>query len=108
MTSAPLMIDLLDNIPFVMGSDYNFADRFDAERNYFVPTNARKEVGGFINWETNFIAMRARSSGSVQAKGYGVNITSFHKGGSTLVGHTRSGPWGVTTRRTSIRAGRSC
>src|SRR5512139_3388399 len=56
VTSAPLMIDLLHNMRFVMGSDYKFGDRFDGETNYFVPTNARKEVGGFINWETNFIA----------------------------------------------------
>ena len=43
VTSAPLMIDLLHNMPFVMGSDYKFDDRFDAEQNYFVPTNSRKE-----------------------------------------------------------------
>src|SRR3989337_2210771 len=31
VTSAPLMIDLLHNMPFVMGSDYKFGDRFDGE-----------------------------------------------------------------------------
>lgn len=46
VTSAPLMIDLLHNVPFVFGCDYKFADRFDGESNYFVPTSNRKEVGG--------------------------------------------------------------
>jgi oxalate decarboxylase/phosphoglucose isomerase-like protein (cupin superfamily) len=95
VTSAPLMIDLLHNIPFVMGSDYKFGDRFDAEKNYFVPTNARKEVGGFINWETNFIAdARGALVDPSEAKGYGVKITSFDMGGSTLVGHIAEWPVG--------------
>ena len=50
------MIDLLHNMPFVLGCDYKFADRFDAQRDYFVPKIERKEIGGFINWESNFIA----------------------------------------------------
>ena len=71
VTSAPLMIDLLHNIPFVMGSDYKFGDRFDGESNYFVPTNSRKEIGGFINWETNFIAdARGALVDPSEAKGY--------------------------------------
>ena len=95
VTSAPLMIDLLHNIPFVMGSDYRFADRFDAEKNYFVPTNERREVGGFINWETNFIAdARGALVDPSEAKGYGVKITSFDMGGSTLVGHIAEWPVG--------------
>jgi quercetin dioxygenase-like cupin family protein len=95
VTSAPLMIDLLHNIPFVMGSDYKFADRFDAEKNYFVPSNERKEIGGFVNWETNFIAdARGALVDPSEAKGFGVKITSFDMGGSTLVGHIAEWPVG--------------
>ncbi len=95
VTSAPLMIDLLHNMPFVMGSDYKFADRFDGERGYFVPTNSRKEIGGFINWETNFIAdARGALVDPSEAKGFGVKITSFDMGGSTLVGHIAEWPVG--------------
>jgi oxalate decarboxylase/phosphoglucose isomerase-like protein (cupin superfamily) len=95
VTSAPLMIDLLHNIPFVMGSDYKFADRFDGENDYFVPTNARKKICGFINWETNFIAdARGALVDPSEAKGFGVKITSFDMGGSTLVGHIAEWPVG--------------
>jgi len=95
VTSAPLIFDLLHNVAFVMGSDYKFADRFDAQSDFFVPTNSRKEVGGFINWETNFIAdARGALVDPSEAKGYGVKITSFDMGGSTLVGHIAEWPVG--------------
>jgi quercetin dioxygenase-like cupin family protein len=95
VTSAPLMIDLLHNMPFVMGSDYKFTDRFDGEHNYFVPSNVRKEVGGFVKWETNFIAdARGALVDPSEAKGFGVKITSFDMGGSTLVGHIAEWPVG--------------
>ena len=95
VTSAPLMIDLLHDIPFVMGSDYKFGDRFDAQSDYFRPTNLRQEIGGFINWETNFIAdARGALVDPSEAKGFGVKITSFDMGGSTLVGHLAEWPAG--------------
>lgn len=95
VTSAPLMIDLLHDMPFVMGSDYKFNDRFDGETDYFVPTNKRKDVGGFITWETNFIAdARGALIDPSEAKGSGVRITSFDMGGSTLVGHIAEWPVG--------------
>jgi quercetin dioxygenase-like cupin family protein len=95
VTSAPLMIDLLHNMPFVLGCDYQFADRFDAQRDYFVPKTERKEIGGFINWESNFIAdARAALVDPSDAKGFGVRITSFDMGGSTLVGHIAEWPVG--------------
>ncbi len=95
VTSAPLMIDLLHNISFVFGCDYKFDDRFDGQANYFVPTLDRKEVGGFINWESNFIAdARGALVDPSEAKGFGVRITSFDMGGSTLVGHIAEWPVG--------------
>ncbi len=95
VTSAPLMIDLLHNMPFVLGSEYKFGDRFDGETDYFVPTNTRKDIGGFITWETNFIAdARGALVDPSEAKGFGVKITSFDMGGSTLVGHIAEWPVG--------------
>ena len=95
VTSAPLMIDLLHNIPFVLGSEYKFSDRFNGETNYFVPTKARKEVGGIINWETNFIAdARGALVDPSEAKGFGMKVTTFDMGGSTLVGHIAEWPVG--------------
>jgi oxalate decarboxylase/phosphoglucose isomerase-like protein (cupin superfamily) len=95
VTSAPLMIDLLHNIPFVFGCDYHFNDRFDGRADYFVPTSKRKEQGGFFNWESNFIAdARGALVDPSEAKGYGVRITSYDMGGSTLVGHIAEWPVG--------------
>jgi quercetin dioxygenase-like cupin family protein len=87
VTSAPLMIDLLHNVSFVFGCDYKFGDRFDGQADYFTPTSDRKEVGGFVNWESNFIAdARGALVDPSEAKGFGVRITSFDMGESTLVG----------------------
>ena len=95
VTSAPLMIDLLHNASFVLGCDYKFDDRFDGQADYFVPTSDRKDVGGFITWESNFIAdARGALVDPSEAKGYGVRITSFDMGGSTLVGHIAEWPVG--------------
>ena len=95
VTSAPLMIDLLHNVAFVFGCDYKFGDRFDGQADYFTPTSDRKEVGGFVNWESNFIAdARGALVDPSEAKGFGVRITSFDMGGSTLVGHIAEWPVG--------------
>jgi len=95
VTSAPLMIDLLHNIGFIFGCDYRFEDRFDGRSDYFVPTSNRREQGGFYNWESNFIAdARSALVDPSEAKGYGVRITSFDMGGSTLVGHIAEWPVG--------------
>lgn len=95
VTSTPLMIDLLHDIPFVFGCDYAFDRRFDGRPDYFAPTSKRVEQGGFFNWESNFIAdARGALVDPSEAKGYGVRITSFDMGGSTLVGHIAEWPVG--------------
>lgn len=95
VTSAPLMFDLLHNVPFIFGCDYKFTDRFDGEADYFVPKSERRQVGGFYNWESNFIAdARGALVDPSEAKGSGVKITSFDMGGSTLVGHIAEWPVG--------------
>jgi quercetin dioxygenase-like cupin family protein len=95
VTSAPLMIDLLHDVPFVFGCQHAFDERFDGRADYFVPTSERKFQGGFFNWESNFIAdARGALVDPSEAKGYGVRITSFDMGGSTLVGHLAEWPVG--------------
>jgi quercetin dioxygenase-like cupin family protein len=95
VTSAPLMIDLLHSTPFIFGCDYKFGDRFDGQADYFAPSSQRQLVGGFYNWESNFIAdARGALVDPSEAKGFGVRITSFDMGGSTLVGHIAEWPVG--------------
>ena len=104
------MVDLLHNMPFVMGSEYKFDDRFDGENNYFVPTNSRKEVGGFINWETNFIAdargalVDPSGSERLRRQDHVVRHGRQHAGRT----YRRSGRSAATTKPIFIRAARSC
>ncbi|HEY2988830.1 MAG TPA: cupin domain-containing protein [Candidatus Binatia bacterium] len=94
-TSAPMMMDLLHDTDFIFGCDYIFDQRFDGQSDYFVTTNNREERGGFVSWETNFIAdARSALVDPSEAKGAGVRITSFDMGGSTLVGHLAEWPVG--------------
>lgn len=94
-TSAPVMMDLLHDEKFIFGCDYKFDQRFDGQADYFVTQNKREERGGFVSWETNFIAdARSALVDPSEAKGAGVRITSFDMGGSTLVGHIAEWPIG--------------
>ena len=95
VTSAPLMIDLLHDSDFIFGCDYDFNQRFDGRPDYFVTTSRRAERGGFMVWDSNFIAdARNAAIDPSEAKGSGVRITSFDMGGSTLVGHLAEWPVG--------------
>lgn len=95
VTSAPLMMDLLHDTDFIFGCDYEFHQRFDGRPDYFVPTSKREERGGFMVWDSNFIAdARSALVDPSEAKGFGVRITSFDMGGSTLVGHLAEWPVG--------------
>ncbi len=95
VTSAPLMLDLLHDTDFVFGCDCDFNQRFDGRPDYFVPSSKREERGGFMVWDSNFIAdARSALVDPSEAKGSGVRITSFDMGGSTLVGHLAEWPVG--------------
>ena len=95
VTSAPLMMDLLHDGEFIFGCDYDFHQRFDSRADYFVPTSNRSERGGFMVWDSNFIAdARNEAVDLAEGKGSGVRITTFDMGGSTLVGHIAEWPVG--------------
>lgn len=94
-TSAPLMMDLLHDEDFIFGCEHVFNQRFDGRSDYFVMSSKRAERGGFMVWDSNFIA-DARNAGidPAEGKGSGVRITTFDMGGSTLVGHIAHWPVG--------------
>lgn len=95
VTSAPLMIDLLHDNEFIFACEYIFNQRFDGRPDYFVPTSNRDERGGFMVWDSNFIAdARSAIVDLAEGKGSGVRITTFDMGGSTLVGHIAEWPVG--------------
>lgn len=95
VTSAPLMMDLLHDSEFIFGCDYDFNQRFDGRPDYFMTGSARGERGGFMVWDSNFIAdARSALVDPAEDKGSGVRITTFDMGGSTLVGHIAEWPVG--------------
>jgi quercetin dioxygenase-like cupin family protein len=102
VTSAPVVMDLYHNIPFVFGSDYVFDDRYNGQADYFTledrwyedPAGEDAYTEGWV-WETNFI----RDVGSTgldprEVKGAGSNITSYEMAGNVLVGHIAEWPVG--------------
>jgi hypothetical protein len=96
VTSAPLLMDLLHAPEFIFGCDQTFPERFDGERDYFVPTPDKKDlVRNFWVWESNFIGdVRTAGIDPAERKGAGVKITSLEMGGSALVGHIAEWPVG--------------
>lgn len=95
VTSAPLTMDLLHDSEFIFGCDRVFNQRFDGRPDYFVMSSKRQERGGFMVWDSNFIAdVRTAEVDASEGKGSGVHITSFDMGGSTLVGHIAHWPVG--------------
>jgi len=95
VTSAPLMMDLLHDPDFIFGCEHAFNQRFDGRPDYFVMSSKREERGGFVVWDSNFIAdVRTAEVDLQEAKGSGVHITTFDMGGSTVVGHIAHWPVG--------------
>ena len=52
VTNAPMVINLFRSVDYVFGDDYSFADRYDAQEDYF--TNPGQHLG-IRRWETNFV-----------------------------------------------------
>lgn len=101
VTSAPLVLDLFHNIPFVFNSDYPFDDRYDGRPDYFRVGERRfdnnpehKEMSTWV-WETNFIPdVRGTPIDTQGSKGAGVLTTAYEMGGNALVGHLAEWPMG--------------
>ena len=56
VTSAPLMMNALNDMEFIFNCDHNFADRYTGEADYFVAKEKQPENEGQWNsWETNFV-----------------------------------------------------
>ena len=108
VTSAPLMIDLLHNIPFVMGSDYKFGDRFDSESRLFCPDKFAQGNRRFYQLGNQFhrrCARRAgRSVGSQRVSGSRLPPSTWAAARwSAILPNGRSA---VITKRTFIKAAR--
>lgn len=94
VTTAPVVMDLFHNIPFVFNSDWLFDDRYDGRPDYFNVGERRFDHDGWL-WETNFIPdARGTSLDALEAKGAGHVGVRYEIAGNVLVGHVAEWPVG--------------
>jgi oxalate decarboxylase/phosphoglucose isomerase-like protein (cupin superfamily) len=55
VTSAPLMMNLFNDLDFIFNNDFRFAQRYGGEEDYFRKEHFVEGIKGGL-WETNFIA----------------------------------------------------
>jgi oxalate decarboxylase/phosphoglucose isomerase-like protein (cupin superfamily) len=97
VTNAPIVMDVFHNTDFVFHSDFQFTDRYDGREGYFTAGETRYRAGRNNSsvWETNFIPdLETASIDMHEAKGSGVQITSFEMSGNSLIGHMSAWPAG--------------
>jgi len=104
VTTAPLVFDLFHNEAFVRSCDFQFADRYAGERDYF-SRDAAVERG---LWEVNFVRdarsaldqLRRRTDGdrpdegSGTGHGHGYSIIQIEPCGNSLITHLADWPVG--------------
>lgn len=96
LTNAPLMMDVINNVPFIFNCDYKFTDRYDGRDGYFKVGPREKGRGGLgVHWRSNFLPnVWEAMVDAREEKGAGVAITSFSMAGNALGGHMAEWPVG--------------
>jgi oxalate decarboxylase/phosphoglucose isomerase-like protein (cupin superfamily) len=99
VTTAPEVINALQDIDFVFNCNYEFADLYADGDQYFVPSNDRRtEKGGWyqqVNWYTHMIPDARRSL--VDDAGHkvaGGQLTGYRMGDGFPMGHVSEWPAG--------------
>ena len=78
VTTAPIIMDLYQNLDFIFNSDFEFRERFTEEEDYFRDTGKRYKTGRINIWETNFIPdVSSAAVEAMEEKGVGAKITQF-------------------------------
>ena len=96
VTTAPIIMDLYQNLDFIFNSNFEFRERFAEEENYFKDTGNRYKTGRINIWETNFISdVSSAAVEAMEEKGVGAKITQFEIAGNSLVGHMSQWPAGL-------------
>lgn len=92
-TTAPLMINSVQDPAFVFNCDYVFRDRYDAEDDYFTSPGRKIDAR---EWQTNFIPdARAFKLDHRPERGAGGSITFFLMSGNAMNLHISEFPPGT-------------
>ncbi len=95
VTSAPMVINLFHNEDFIFNNDFVFADRYNAQDDYF--SNAGRSLGhGGRIWRTNFVP-DARTFKLIQwdERGAGSTNVTFSIAGNAMCAHISEFPVGT-------------
>lgn len=96
VTTAPIIMDLYQNLDFIFNSDFEFRERFTEEEDYFSGVGKRYKTGRINIWKTNFISdVSSAAVEAMEEKGVGAKITQFEIAGNSLVGHMSQWPAGL-------------
>src|SRR5438105_4258688 len=96
VTTAPALINKLQDVEFIFNCDYQFGDLY-AERNYFQSADMRTQEGWYKQtiWHTNFIAnARTASVDPHEQKVAGGDLTGYRMGRTFPHGHISQWPAG--------------
>jgi oxalate decarboxylase/phosphoglucose isomerase-like protein (cupin superfamily) len=96
VTTAPIIMDLYQNLEFIFNCNFEFRERFAEEEDYFSRAGERYKLGRINIWQTNFITDVASAAvEAMEEKGKGAQITQFEIVGNALVGHLSQWPAGL-------------
>ncbi len=97
VTTAPRMMNTVQDPDFIFNCEHQFTDRFGARADYFTPTDNRYQIGTsrYTLWETNFIPdVRAEGLEPNVRKGPGSQAVGYRMGRYFPNGHMSSWPVG--------------
>jgi gentisate 1,2-dioxygenase len=93
VTNAPMVMNLVRNSDFVFNEPYKFADRYDAEDDFWTRPDQRS---GRNAWITNFIAdIRAFGLDSSPGRGADGFLTQFSLSSNSMAAHCSEFPPGT-------------
>ena len=97
VTTAPRLMNSLENVDFVFNSDYAFGGDYTGQADYFNASEERVKEGRFQNiWYTNFIPdARQAFLDDREIKVAGGQITNYRMGRNFPHGHMSEWPEGI-------------
>ncbi len=98
-TTAPWMMNLVQNTDFIFNCDHQFTDRFGGRGDYFAPGENKFTFGAYAKqtiWETNFIPdSRATFLDPSEQKAAGADFIGYRMGKCYPNGHISQWPVGM-------------
>jgi oxalate decarboxylase/phosphoglucose isomerase-like protein (cupin superfamily) len=97
VTSAPEVMNALDDLEYVFNSDYAFGDLYEGDGRYFIASDKRVKTGWYqgTHWYTHFIPdARLAALDALEQKVAGGQLTGYRMGKRFPHGHISAWPAG--------------